>query len=304
MQGAGVVPRAQLMTAPLAWLINARVISEMMRRRLEPRVATDLDLITEEGLGFASITAWKIFDSIGRAPSSHRRDDLAGRSHGLLDELFKDRDVEWSLADACTRAQIPEGNRQRGEPLRCHAPDSFLAAAAAYCGLVALTRNTGRRNRRPLCPHAGIRRSVIASDSCRAVHMTLPRLLAEAESASQAPQLSALDSVMCPASQGGSGVQHPEVSEEGFNRAEISAQTGCTPLDDSLSREISGQSNRQPTVRGSSVWQAPSVHQIARPITPLPIVQQSTASYCEEDAVQRPDTDQPANEGDRESQGR
>ena len=59
------------MTAPLAWLIDANVISEMMRPRSEPRVAAFLDSIASEGLGFASITVWEILDGIGRLHPRH-----------------------------------------------------------------------------------------------------------------------------------------------------------------------------------------------------------------------------------------
>ena len=50
------------MTAPLAWLIDTNVVSEMMRPRPEPRVAAFLDSIAGEGLGLSSITVWEILD--------------------------------------------------------------------------------------------------------------------------------------------------------------------------------------------------------------------------------------------------
>ena len=130
------------MTAPLAWLIDANVISEMMRPRPEPRVSAFLDSIAGEGLGLASITVWEILNGIGRLPSGHRRDSLADRFHDLLDELFEDRIVDWSLTDARACARIMEDKRRRGEPLDDHVPDAFLAAAAASRGLAVLTRNT------------------------------------------------------------------------------------------------------------------------------------------------------------------
>lgn len=62
------------MTAPLAWLIDANVISEMMRPQPEPRVSAFLDSKTENGLGLASITVWEILNGIGRLdPGRHRR---------------------------------------------------------------------------------------------------------------------------------------------------------------------------------------------------------------------------------------
>ncbi len=93
------------MTAPLAWLIDRNVVSEMMRPRPEPRVAAFLDSIAGDGLGLASVTVWEVLDGIGR---------------------------------------LAPGKRRRGEALDDHVPDAFLAAAAAATrGLAVVTRNTG-----------------------------------------------------------------------------------------------------------------------------------------------------------------
>ncbi len=131
------------MTAPLAWLIDTNVVSEMMRPRPEPRVASFLDSIADDGIGLAAITVWEILDGIGRLEPGRRRDDLASRFQDLLDELFEDRIVDWSLGDARECARIMEEMRRLGEPLDAHVPDAFLAAAAASHGLAVVTRNTG-----------------------------------------------------------------------------------------------------------------------------------------------------------------
>ncbi len=128
------------MTAPLAWLIDTNVVSEMMRPRPEPRVAAFLDAIEAEGIGLASITVWEVLDGLGRLAPGRRRRGLADRFHDLLDELFEDRIVEWTLADARACARIMEDKRRRGEALDDHVPDAFLAAAAATRGLAVVTR--------------------------------------------------------------------------------------------------------------------------------------------------------------------
>ena len=131
------------MTVPLAWLIDTNVVSEMMRPRPEPRVAAFLDSIANEGLGLASVTVWEVLDGIGRIDPGRRRRALADRFQDLLDELFEDRIVGWSLADAQACARIMEEKRRRGEPLDDHVPDAILAAAAATRGLAVVTRNAG-----------------------------------------------------------------------------------------------------------------------------------------------------------------
>ena len=131
------------MTAPLAWLIDTNVVSEMMRPRPEPQVAAFLDSIADEGLGLSSVTVWEVLDGIGRISPGRRRRDLADRFQDLLDELFEDRIIDWSQADAQACARIMEDKRRRGEPLDDHVPDAFLAAAATTRGLAIVTRNTG-----------------------------------------------------------------------------------------------------------------------------------------------------------------
>ena len=131
------------MTHPLAWLIDTNVVSEMMRPVPEPRVAAFLDAIELEGLGLASITVWEILDGIGRLAPGRRREHLSSRFHDLLDELFEDRIVPWSLAAARECARIIEAKRRRGESLDAHVPDAFQAAAAAARGLGIVTRNVG-----------------------------------------------------------------------------------------------------------------------------------------------------------------
>ena len=125
------------MTVRLAWLIDANVVSEMMRPQPEPRVAAFLDSIADEGIGLASVTVWEVLDGIGRLDPGRRRRDLAHRFQDLLDELIE------SLADAQACARIMEDKRRRGEALDDHVLDAFLAAAAARRGLAVVTRNTG-----------------------------------------------------------------------------------------------------------------------------------------------------------------
>ncbi len=129
------------MTAPLAWLIDTNVISEMMRPRPEPRVAAFLDSIAEDGLGIASITVWEILNGIGRLDPGRRRRVLADRFQDLVDDLFEDRIVNWISADARACANIMEDKRRRGEALDDHLPDAILAAAALTRGLAVVTRN-------------------------------------------------------------------------------------------------------------------------------------------------------------------
>lgn len=131
------------MTAPVAWLLDTNVVSEMMRPNPEPRVARFLDTIAMDGIGLAAVTVWEILNGICRLDSGTCRDELAERFQDLLDELFQERVFDWTLADARACARIMEEKRRKGEPLDDHLPDAFLAATAACRGLAIITRNTG-----------------------------------------------------------------------------------------------------------------------------------------------------------------
>ena len=63
------------MNAPVAWFLDANVISEMMRPYPEPRVAAFLDKIADQGIGLASITIWEVLNGIGLLDDGrfHRR---------------------------------------------------------------------------------------------------------------------------------------------------------------------------------------------------------------------------------------
>ena len=111
--------------------------------RPEPCVATALDsIVDEEGIDLVCITVWVALDGIDGLISGLRRVGLSARFLDLPDELFEDRLVgRYSAADqACARRM--EDKLRRGEALDDHAPDAFLAAAAATHGLAVVTRDT------------------------------------------------------------------------------------------------------------------------------------------------------------------
>lgn len=128
----------------VAWLVDANVVSEMMRPKPDDRVVDFLDQIAEEGgVGLAAITVWEILNGIGRLDPGRRRDDLFDGFQDLLDDLFEERVFDWTLEDARTCASIMENKRRQGEPLDDHLADAFLAAMAVRLGSTVVTRNVG-----------------------------------------------------------------------------------------------------------------------------------------------------------------
>ena len=130
------------MTASLAWLMDTNIISEVMRPTPEQRVATFLISISDEAISLASITAWEILAGIGCLTHGRCRRSFAESFYNLVDELFADRIVNWTLADAGVCAQIMEIKRRWGESLDRHVPDACLAATVATHGFGVMTRNT------------------------------------------------------------------------------------------------------------------------------------------------------------------
>ena len=129
------------MTQPVRWLIDTNVVSEMMRPAPEPRVAGFLDGIWPQGVGVASVTVWEILDGIGRMDAGRRREHLAERFRGVLNDLFSERILDWTLGDAEACARVMESKRRRGEPLDDHLPYAMLAGTAVCRALALVTRN-------------------------------------------------------------------------------------------------------------------------------------------------------------------
>ena len=129
------------MTAPVSWLLDTNVVSEMMRPKPAQQVVGFLDAIAAEGIGLSSVTVWEILNGIGRLDHGQRREDIAERFQGLLDDIFEERVLDWTAADAQACARIMETKRRRGEPLDSHLPDAMIAGTAVRHGLTIVTRN-------------------------------------------------------------------------------------------------------------------------------------------------------------------
>ena len=135
--------------APVAWILDTSVVSEMMRPYPEPRVAFFLDAIAHEGIGISTITSWEILNRIGRLKTGQRREELATRFRNILDDVFEDRVLDWTASDALECAVIMEIKRRMGESLDHRLPDGMLAGTASSRNLTIVTgnekefRNTG-----------------------------------------------------------------------------------------------------------------------------------------------------------------
>ena len=129
------------MILPITYLLDTNVVSEMMRPNPTPKVAEFLDAAAEEGIGLATVTVWEILDGIGRLPAGRRRQHLVEQFQGILAQVFEERILDWTLADAQACAYLMEEKRRKGESLDDHVPDAILAGTALSRGLTVVTRN-------------------------------------------------------------------------------------------------------------------------------------------------------------------
>ena len=143
---AGIIGANMISEMGPSWLLDTNTVSETMRPFPAPRVAAFLDSIAGEGICLSSISAWEILNGIRRLDPGRRRQDLAERFGRLLDDLFKDRIVDWTLTDARICADLMEEKRRCGEPLDDRLPDAMIAATAIRRRLIVITRNTREFN--------------------------------------------------------------------------------------------------------------------------------------------------------------
>ena len=129
------------MNEPTTYLLDTNVVSEMMLREPDRRVASAVQLAALDGIAIATVTAWEILNGIGRLDTGRRRSGLRSRFQSVLDEAFDGKVLDWTLADAQACADMMETKRRLGEPLDDHLPDAMIAAAAVTRGLTVLTRN-------------------------------------------------------------------------------------------------------------------------------------------------------------------
>ena len=129
------------MNAPSAYLLDANVISEMMRPTPEPRVAEFLNRTAQEGLGVASITVWEILNGLGRLEPGRRRHDLVNGSGAFSTRSLGDG---YSTGPLTTLAHV-QTSWKKGAGVASHSihhlPDAMLAGTALSRGLTIVTRN-------------------------------------------------------------------------------------------------------------------------------------------------------------------
>lgn len=132
------------MSAALAsahYLLDANVISELMRPAPNESVLAWLDGAGVKSLATASPVIWEVRYGLATMPEGRRQAGLEEKFEELLDSLFSERIAVFRVEEAVACADIMAAKRALGESLDGHLPDAMIAACAITSGLAAVTRN-------------------------------------------------------------------------------------------------------------------------------------------------------------------
>lgn len=120
-------------------LLDTNVVSEAVKPDSHASVRAWLDAQVAETLFLPSITVAELLFGIGALPDGRRKEMLAARIDGLLDQ-FADRILPFDTAAAQRYADLAVKARSAGRGFPT--PDGYIAAIAAARGLTVASRDT------------------------------------------------------------------------------------------------------------------------------------------------------------------
>ena len=118
-------------------LLDTNVVSEAVKPDSHPSVRAWLDAQVAETLFLPSITVAELLFGIGALPDGRRKDMLAARIDGLLDE-FAGRILPFDTSAARRYADLAVKARAGGKGFPT--PDGYIAAIAAAHGFAMASR--------------------------------------------------------------------------------------------------------------------------------------------------------------------
>ncbi|MEQ9332275.1 type II toxin-antitoxin system VapC family toxin [Thalassobaculum sp.] len=120
-------------------LLDTNLVSEAIKPEPNPSVLAWLDAQAAETLFLSSITVAELLFGIGALPDGKRKDMLAARIDGLLDQ-FVGRVLDFDTAAARRYADLAVRARATGKGFPT--PDGYIAAIAAAHGFAVASRDT------------------------------------------------------------------------------------------------------------------------------------------------------------------
>ena len=124
-------------------VLDTNVVSEAIKPEPNPSVLAWLDAQAAETLFISSITVAELLFGIGALPDGRRKDLLATRIDGLLDQ-FVGRVLHFDTTAARRYADLAVKARAAGQGFPT--PDGYIAGIAAAHGFSVASRDTSAFN--------------------------------------------------------------------------------------------------------------------------------------------------------------
>lgn len=121
-------------------VLDTNVLSELMRSRPEPMVASWLGAQPTMSLFITAVTEAEILYGLALLPQGRRRDDLLAAARSLFDEEFAGRILPFDSDAAAAYSVIAADRRPAGRPISQF--DAQIAAIVRSRGGTLATRNT------------------------------------------------------------------------------------------------------------------------------------------------------------------
>ena len=120
-------------------LLDTNILSELLRKTLEPRVEAWLAAQYGAGIYLSAVTEAELCLGVAVLPAGRRRTKLAEMMDGILQEDFRGRILPFDSPAAAVYAAIAADRRAAGRPISQF--DCQIAAIARLHGAAVATRN-------------------------------------------------------------------------------------------------------------------------------------------------------------------
>ncbi len=123
----------------MIFLLDTNVISEAMKPRPSPAVASWMRAQAPRSMFTAALCQAEILSGIAVLPAGRRRDDLKARAEAIFSQDFEGRVLSFNSAAAEAYAEIFAMRRQKGRPIAI--ADLLIAAIASANDAAIVTRD-------------------------------------------------------------------------------------------------------------------------------------------------------------------
>ena len=124
----------------MSYLIDTCCISELVKKKPDPKVITWFDDVDEFSVYVSVITFGELRKGIEKLPDSAKKDALNRWINEEMTQRFKNRILDVSMKEANEWGNVLARAEQNGTPIP--AIDALIAATARVHDLKVVTRNT------------------------------------------------------------------------------------------------------------------------------------------------------------------